>query len=158
MTNQPTDATRFKAALYAQCPEPVADDIWQRFESLTAQLAATQAQAKALESWGERMAYELKWLTRSTHTRTCQSLSFNTPCTCLIRTKADVALEVPKPQPVDASSLARIARCAQFPDALFYQNLNNPQAARRLVNHWLDNYNALTPNDIALAQALVGGA
>ncbi len=39
MTNQPTGATRFKTALYAQCPEPVADDIWQRFESLTAELA-----------------------------------------------------------------------------------------------------------------------
>ena len=44
MTNQPTDATRFKTALYAQCPEPVADDIWQRFESLPTPPAADGGQ------------------------------------------------------------------------------------------------------------------
>jgi len=145
-TNQPTDATLFKSALYAQCPEPVADDIWQRFESLTAQLAAVQAEAKALEAWGEQQhkAHEhLMVIYRHGQ----------------VRGIARRAYETPKPQPVDASSLARIARVAL--DAKVYimraSNLED-SGWRNAIPPLTASSDALTPDDIALAQALAGGA
>lgn len=55
-----SDHDRFYAALYAQCPEPVADDIKQRFEALQSQLATAQARGKAWEEYAEvlRKAHE----------------------------------------------------------------------------------------------------
>ena len=156
-TNQPTDATIGVCSMEQEYMNDTTQKLIAANHRLTAQLAAKQAEAKAWEAWGERMAYELKWLTRSTHTRTCQSLSFNTPCTCLIRTKADVALEVPKPQPVDASSLARIARVA----LVAYKFMHAEKSTNCGIDFWsefVDAYNAIQPNDIALAQALAGGA
>jgi len=152
MTNQPTDATRFKAALYAQCPEPVADDIWQRFESLTAQLAAKQAEAKAWESWGEQQHHALYALNEGVECYCVDTSKICRGCEDTIN-----ALSTPKPQPVDASSLARIARVA----LVAYKFMHAEKSTNCGIDFWsefVDAYNAIQPNDIALAQALAGGA
>ena len=144
--NQPTDATRFKTALYAQCPEPVADDIWQRFESLTLQLATAQAQAKALEAW-----------VSDVYTRLDETDCDCSPADDYVCEMCKVLYQTPKPQPVDASSLARIARVA----LVAYKFMHAEKSTNCGIDFWsefVDAYNAIQPNDIALAQALAGGA
>jgi len=153
--NQPTDATRFKTALYAQCPEPVADDIWQRFESLTAQLAAKQAEAKAWEAWGEKLHHEFFWALDFFNKFIEERGMFIDDEQEYMEAKA--ALSTPKPQPVDASSLARIARVA----LVAYKFMHAEKSTNCGIDFWsefVDAYNAIQPNDIALAQALAGGA
>ena len=72
-------------------------------------------------------------------------------------------LAIPKPQPVDASSLARIARVALDADKRYKAGVGVPYGCP--TAEWEDAYanenksiEATTPNDIALAQAMAGGA
>ena len=148
--NQPTDATRFKTALYAQCPEPVADDIWQRFESLTLQLATAQAQAKALEAW-----------VSDVYTRLDETDCDCSPADDYVCEMCKVLYQTPKPQPVDASSLARIARYVQT--QMVYEDNRGFDGAGgdewfKIKVEYVRALEALTDTDRALAQALAGGA
>jgi len=166
-TNQPTDVAQFKESLYKKFIPPIANWVWKHFESLTAQLAAKQAEAKAWESWGLSQhnalqdALYLITLSQTAWDYEADELLQNTEEDC----------NVPKPQPVDAPPLARIARVALEAGVLetlkfdAFTGADGHQVCCKEctdnaieINDALGSVKALTPNDIALAQALAGGA
>lgn len=142
-TNQPTDATQellscehcssIRSGALAVCG--CRQSLLAKVESLTAQLAAAKAEAKAWEAYASNL-----------------------------RMAVNTGKEWPNiPQPVDASSLARIARVAL--DGGSYIKATNAEkqpGPNKFVEE--DRFedlhksvDALTPDDIALAQAQVGG-
>lgn len=117
--------------------------------TLTAQLAAAQAQAKALEAWGKQQSNALEFFS-----------PFQTDLQ-FARGERAKALKLPKPQPVTAESLARIARVAQQGEQL-QKVLNEfdgqPEYCGGSFQSHQDALAALTPEDRALIDVLAGGA
>ena len=138
-TNPPTDAAQgLPCEDFPTCDHDACDFAASNneIESLTAQLAAAKAEAKAWEAYASNL-----------------------------RMAVNTGKEWPNiPQPVDASSLARIARVAL--DGGSYIKATNAEkqpGPNKFVEE--DRFedlhksvDALTPDDIALAQAQVGGA
>ena len=138
MTNQPTNATPDSETIEIDIDQATElmvqgaskiEAMEQYIEHLTAQLATTQSQAKAWEAWANSLIND---------DFSCDDIDCE-HCEALKN----------RPQPVDASSLARIARVAL--EALI------PCEGGCTCSMCVLSQ-TLTPNDIALAQALVGGA
>lgn len=160
--NQPTDATPYCSCgdaldSSATCPNCLA--------SLSLQLATLQAQAKLMEEWGERISEVLedaKCHLKTLDISTASRVVLNCGKEGLLRhnnavSSVTAAAYWDYPQPIDASSLARIARVA----LVAYKFMHAEKSTNCGIDFWsefVDAYNAIQPNDIALAQALAGGA
>ena len=162
--NQPTDATPDSETIEIDIDQATElmvqgaskiEAMEQYIEHLTAQLATAQAQAKAWEAWGEKLHHEFFWALDFFNKFIEERGMFIDDEQEYMEAKA--ALSTPKPQPVDASSLARIARVA----LVAYKFMHAEKSTNCGIDFWsefVDAYNAIQPNDIALAQALAGGA
>ena len=150
--NQPTDATIGVCSMEQEYLDDTTQKLIAANHRLTAQLAAKQAQAKAWEAWGEQQHHALYALNEGVECYCVDTSKICRGCEDTIN-----ALSTPKPQPVDASSLARIARVA----LVAYKFMHAEKSTNCGIDFWsefVDAYNAIQPNDIALAQALAGGA
>lgn len=159
MTNQPTDAThpqghdRWCSYMLSHGDKSITCDCWLAVQplqkqviDLTAQLAVEQAKAKAWEAWANSLIDDLP---------PCISDDFS--CDDIDCERCETVKN--RPQPVDASSLARIARVAL--DGQKYvqaTQLGDTYEEEERFEELHNSVDATTPNDIALAQALVGGA
>ena len=182
--NQPTDATPDSETIEIDIDQATElmvqgaskiEAMEQYIEHLTAQLATAQAQAKAWEAWGEKLHHEFFWALDFFNKFIEERGMFIDDEQEYMEAKA--ALSTPKPQPVDASSLARIARVALDADKktrkfrewaeINFRHTLCPDFEEWFSDKYFDtdedqaldkSCQTLIPNDIALAKALVGGA
>ena len=176
--NQPTDATIGVCSMEQEYMNDTTQKLIAANHRLTAQLAAKQAEAKAWEAWGNEVD-RLASAIRRQHSGPCgqDSLSMERNQAAYKTATQFKKLCLSRPQPVDASSLARIARVALEADKktrkfrdwaeINFRHTLCPDFEQWFSDKYFDtdedqaldkSCQTLTPNDIALAKALVGGA